>query len=99
MEEDGEKGWHSAFQRGGTHIWRPCVTGAAGLMMGFLKPAQLGQASPDSQRAAQREMLSTCRCTVCVFVGQRGELSYPARIWKRLDAGGRGCDGLCTSGS
>lgn len=48
--EDREIECHSAFQCDWTHIWWPCVTGAAGLMMGFLRPAQLGQASPDFQR-------------------------------------------------
>lgn len=50
-----EKEWPSAFHCGWTHIWWPCVTGAAGLMMGFLRPAQLGQASPDSQRERGRK--------------------------------------------
>lgn len=54
-EEDREKEWPSALHCGWTHIWWPCVTGAAGLMMGFLRPAQLGQASPDSQRERGRK--------------------------------------------
>lgn len=66
-EEDREKEWHSAFHCGWTNIWWPCVTGAAGLMTGFLRPAQLGQASPDSQRERQKERcLSTCWFTISV---------------------------------
>lgn len=68
-EEDREKEWHSVFHCGWTHIWWPCVTGAAGLMMGFLRPAQLGQASPDSQRERHEERcLSTGCFTICAFV-------------------------------
>lgn len=64
-KENGVEEWHSAFHCGWTHIWWPCVTGAAGLMMGFLRPAQLGQVSPDSQREAEREMTIDMLVTVC----------------------------------
>lgn len=64
-KENGGEEWHSAFHCGWTHIWWPCVTGAPGLMMGFLRPAQLGQVSPDSQREAEREMTIDMLVTVC----------------------------------
>lgn len=78
-----EKEWPSAFHCGWTHIWWPCVTGAAGLMMGFLRPAQLGQASPDSQREreAEREMtidMLVYRLCVFVYMSQSPLYTFPS---------------------